>query len=230
MPTSGTPQGDTRQPLSTGHRRVRVTTNITTTVTPATIASCVRVWATAPTRRTIVEHHNMIGKPGQRSTRHAVRHQLPQRMHWSKTCCRRTFISLPARAPVTISCRKTNALFHSTCPVDTRSSTPSHASMSAPKVEPTDRSGRSSPTERLVGRCCIERSAHSSRPHPPRRDAPQQPRMPGCHGFPRGLWSLLCCCEPWRGRPWAQCNSARGVDALQLLCGVEHGYRVKTLH
>jgi len=36
--------GDTRQPLSTGHRRVRVTTNITTTVTPATIASCVRVF------------------------------------------------------------------------------------------------------------------------------------------------------------------------------------------
>ena len=27
-------------------------------------------------------------------------------------------------------------------------------------------------------------------------------------GSPWGLWSLLCCFEPWRGRPLAQCNSA----------------------
>jgi len=36
-------------------------------------------------------------------------------------------------------------------------------------------------------RCCIERSAHSSRPHPPRRDAPQQPRMPGLSWFSTGI-------------------------------------------
>ena len=42
----------------------------------------------------------------------------------------------------------------------------------------------------------------------------------GCqirHGFPWGLWSLLCCFELWRGHPLAQCNSAGEIAAVVLI-------------
>ena len=43
--------------------------------------------------------------------------------------------------------------------------------------------------------------------------------MPGLSSSPRGLWSLLRCFEPWRGRPLAQCNSAHPRHASWAIRG-----------